>query len=73
MKWQPIITWCLRLLYAGLTAWGWIKPKATQHELMLFGVTTAYMLLIAYLFGYLFEVGKKDGITFLNNKKKDNE
>jgi len=73
VKWQFTTTWCLRLLYAGLTAWGWVKPKSTNYDLMLFGCTTVYMLLMTYLFGILFEVGKQDGLKFLNNKKKKDE
>lgn len=71
MNWQPITTWCLRLTYAALTAWGWVRPQASSRDLMLFGCTTVYMLLMTYLFGILFEVGKQDGLKFLNNKKKE--
>ena len=73
MKWQFTTTWCLRLLYAGLTAWGWVKPKSTNYDLMLFGCTTIYMLLMMYLMPFLWTIGTKDGKIFLNNKKKKDE
>jgi hypothetical protein len=70
---STIATWALRFLYAGLTAYIWVRPKASDADLMKYGCLTVFSFIAAYIIGYLFIIGTNDGKFFLNNKKNKDE
>lgn len=73
MKCQDCTKWILKFSYITVTAFIWVKPKATLLDLMMFGCVTAFMLITSYGIGVLFELGVNDAKKILNNKKENNE
>jgi len=68
MKKHEIVSWVLRFCYVALCAFIWVKPRATERDLMNFGVLTGLTIMTPYLAGLLWTIGVNDSIKYLNNK-----